>query len=327
MRALAMVAEVTRERSGGAIVSLIDQLNRHGDPYVAELLGTLVHAAATPLFEIMSRWATTGELEDLHGEFFIEEIRADGSPLAALSWSDQFVLRPERVPTCITEALAQRIYNLGRSVGFIRRFGDRPKWALKDNGNAVDIVYCDGIKLEGTIDRLAQAIHKRLVRVVLDQHRVVDHLRAAKDYLLMGQGDFVQSLMDLVFVELSRPAADISRHHLTSLLDSAIRSSTAQYDLQPCVQRLQVRLLQSSPADVGWDVFTLDYRTDDAPLSLLFPSEIRTAYLQIFRFMFRLKRIEHCLSDTWIRHNTDAARLATLPELARLFHRGSCAIT
>lgn len=45
----------------------------------------------------------------------------------------------------------------------------------------------------------------------------------------MAQGDFMQYLMDLLAEELGEPAAQIYRHTLMGYLETAVRSSNAQY--------------------------------------------------------------------------------------------------
>lgn len=68
----------------------------------------------------------------------------------------------------------------------------------------------------------------------------------------MGQGDFMQYLMDLLANELNNSAAQIYKHTLQGLLETAIRSSNAQYHDPDFLTRLDVKLLESSPGDKGW---------------------------------------------------------------------------
>lgn len=113
------------------------------------------------------------------------------------------------------------------------------------------------------------------------------------------------------------------RHNLISLLESAIRSSNAQYDDADVLSRLCVRVLQPSPGDQGWDVFSLDYRVD-SPLNVVFTKESMERYLRLFNFLWRLKRLEHCLAVTWKRHNSHAARLRDLDAIPSIRYRFHC---
>lgn len=71
----------------------------------------------------------------------------------------------------------------------------------------------------------------------------------------MGQGDFMQNLMDLLADELGEPASKIYRHTLMGFLETAIRTSNAQYQSKELLNRLDIKLLEASPGDRGWEIF------------------------------------------------------------------------
>lgn len=62
--------------------------------------------------------------------------------------------------------------------------------------------------------------------------------------------------------ELRKPASDLNSHNLTGILESAIRSTNAQFEDASILERLDVRLLEHSPGDTGWDIFSMDYHMD-----------------------------------------------------------------
>lgn len=62
--------------------------------------------------------------------------------------------------------------------------------------------------------------------------------------------------------ELDKPATNLYPHNLSSLLETAVAASNAQYEEPDILKRLDVRLLEISPGDLGWDVFSLDYHVD-----------------------------------------------------------------
>ena len=53
------------------------------------------------------------------------------------------------------------------------------------------------------------------MQVLHDKYRFLDHCLAIKRYLLLGQGDFMQALMDGVGEELNKSSADVSKFQLT----------------------------------------------------------------------------------------------------------------
>ncbi|VDL95905.1 unnamed protein product [Schistocephalus solidus] len=139
---------------------------------------------------------------------------------------------------------------------------------------------------------------KRLLEILLSQYHFMEHLKACRQFLLLGQGDFVQRLMDLLQTELDAPATGIHRHHLSEILESAIRGTNAQYEAPEILQRLDVQLLELSENEEGWDVFSLDYIVD-GPLSTIFTPDCRLSYLRSFNFLWRAKRMESTLNQLW----------------------------
>ena len=65
----------------------------------------------------------------------------------------------------------------------------------------------------------------------------------------------MQYLMDLLAEELNNSASQIYRHSLLAFLETAVRSSNAQYHDPEFLNRLDVKLLESSPGDRGWEIF------------------------------------------------------------------------
>jgi len=88
-------------------------------------------------------------------------------------------------------------------------------------------------------------------------------------------------------------------------LETAIRGSNAQYDDPDILQRVDVRTLEVSPGDSGWDVFSLDYHVDSPINTILTPVAMKE-YLKMSNFLWRLKRVEHALSSAWRRQTTSA---------------------
>ena len=109
----------------------------------------------------------------------------------------------------------------------------------------------------------------------------------------------MQYLMDLLAEELGEPASKIYRHTLMGFLETAIRSSNAQYHDNEFLHRLDIKLLEASPGDRGWEIFQLDYRVDALPvLNRIFTDEVRTVFQKINNFLWKLKRVEHGLSTS-----------------------------
>jgi len=61
------------------------------------------------------------------------------------------------------------------------------------------------------------------------------------------------------------------------MLEGALRSSNAQFEPSYVLDRVGVRLLEASPGDSGWEIFSLDYLVD-APLTAVVHVEAIARY-------------------------------------------------
>jgi gamma-tubulin complex component 3 len=160
--------------------------------------------------------------------------------------------------------------------------------------------YGDISGLERSIDAAYEVASQRLFEVFLDKFHLLSHLRALKNFLLLGHGDFVDTLMDSLGPTLSKPANTLSRHILTATLESAVRATSASQDSPDVLRRLDARMLEYSHGELGWEVFTLEYRLD-APVDAIVDPDATVVYKQLFGHLWQLKRIERVLGQAWTR--------------------------
>lgn len=60
----------------------------------------------------------------------------------------------------------------------------------------IALKYSDISGLERSIDAAYQVASQRLFDVFFDKFKLLDHLTALKQYLMLGHGDFADQLMD-----------------------------------------------------------------------------------------------------------------------------------
>lgn len=167
-------------------------------------------------------------------------------------------------------------------------------------GSLLALKYSDIPGLVRSIDSAYQIASQHLFDIFFDKFRLLDHLRALKAYLLLGQGDFADQLMDSLLTSLSRPANTLFRHNLTATLEAAVRSSNARFDPPDVLRRLDARMMEYSHGEIGWDVFTLEYKVD-APIDTVVDPESMESYLKIFHHLWKMKRVEGALAALWNR--------------------------
>lgn len=165
--------------------------------------------------------------------------------------------------------------------------------------------YSDIAGLEQSIDAAYSIASRRLFDIFFDKFRLTVHIRALRDYLLLGKGDFVELLMDNLGPALSRSANSLMRHQLTACLETALRGSTAACDDADVLRRLDARMNEYSQGQVGWDCFTLEYKVD-APVDTVLSPAAMMQYERLFNHLWRVKRVEVAVNNAWQRINLNA---------------------
>jgi gamma-tubulin complex component 3 len=314
LRLMSLIAEESKTKRGGQLISMIHGFSTsHGDPVVAAFAERLLADVTRPFYDILRRWIYDGELSDPHREFFVreqshseedwKESKAKGQ---ASVWNSKYEVVDAMVPSIITANLAQKVFLIGKSLNFIRHSCGDSQWVdAYSKTSFKQLSYGDTARLETWIDEAYKITMRRLMHLMSNRFHLFDHLQALKNYILLGQGDFIALLMESLAANLDRPAFAQFRHTLTAQLEHAIRGSNAQYDSEEVLKRLDARWLQLSHGDIGWDCFTLEYKID-APVDVVVTEWGKRQYLKVFNFLWRVKRVEFALSSTWRKCMTGA---------------------
>lgn len=309
LRLMSLISEESKSKKGGQLISLIHGFSSsHGDPMVGAFAERLLVHVTRPFYDMLRQWIYDGELSDPFYEFFVSEqdpkaveAKKDsrGSTGASSVWEDKYKLNEDMVPSIITEDFAQKVFLIGKSLNFIRYGCGDSQW-VEDYSKAAskELRYGDTATLETWIDEAYKTTMARLIHLMEVKFHLFEHLKALKDYILLGQGDFIALLMESLSSNLDRPAGAQYRHTLTAQLEHAIRGSNAQYDSPDVLRRLDARMLELSHGDLGWDCFTLEYKID-APVDVVVTEWGNRQYLKVFNFLWRIKRVEFALSSTW----------------------------
>ncbi|MCJ1388935.1 Microtubule-nucleating Tub4p (gamma-tubulin) complex component [Xylographa bjoerkii] len=316
LRLMSLMAEESKNRKGGQLISFIHSFSTsYGDPFVAAFAERMLAHLTRPFYDMLRQWIYDGELSDPYHEFFVieqgqeqnENRNVDPRRVPATSvWEDKYKLDHDTVPSIITEDFAKKVFLIGKSLNFIRYGCGDSAWVEAYSKDASkELRYGDTATLEAFIDKAYKTTMDRLIYLMDDKFKLFDHLNALKKYLLLGQGDFIALLMESLSSNLDRPAGSQYRHTLTAQLEHAIRGSNAQYDSPDVLRRLDARLLELSHGEIGWDVFTLEYKVD-APVDVVITPWANKQYLVVFNFLWRIKRVEFALGSTWRRCMTGA---------------------
>ncbi|KAG5732384.1 Spindle pole body component alp6 [Termitomyces sp. T112] len=356
MRMMSVCVEAARDTHGGALVNLIHGYADNGDPFVRKFTDQLLEEVSKPFFATLHKWLFSGELYDPFAEFFValdqsmtQAQYAHPSPLAGgivqpsadgafggdsedilglresglRLWETKYQFQKEMLPMFVGEVFGRKIFSTGKSLNFIRYSCHDSDWVItrekmSDTGGILK--YSDIAGLERSIDAAYQVASQRLFEVFIGKFRLLDHLSALKNYLLLGHGDFADRLMEALGTSLARPANTLYRHNLTAHLDTALRSSNAIHDPLDVRRRLDARMLEYSHGEIGWDVFTLEYKVDAPIDTVLDPISMET-YLKLFRHLWQMKRIEVALNAGWMRTVGGTRNFLRVPELEIEWHK------
>ncbi|MXQ89704.1 hypothetical protein E5288_WYG011533 [Bos mutus] len=319
LKTLAALVDHCQGRKGGELASAVHAYTKTGDPSMRSLVQHILSLVSHPVLSFLYRWIYDGELEDTHHEVRRRLLRAAGRrahPEVRRAFgvsSEQPGAGP--ILRCLLRAVGRQAHPRA-SLSSRHRIEQSCVCLV---GNAADLFTDLENAFQGKIDAAYFETSKYLLDVLNRKYSLLDHMQAVRRYLLLGQGDFIRHLMDLLKPELARPATTLYQHNLTGILETAVRATNAQFDSPEILKRLDVRLLEVSPGDTGWDVFSLDYHVD-GPIATVFTRECMSHYLRVFNFLWRAKRMEYILTDIRKGHMCNAKLLRSLPEFSGVLH-------
>ncbi|XP_002741319.2 gamma-tubulin complex component 3 homolog, partial [Saccoglossus kowalevskii] len=327
MKALAALVDFSKGKKGGALATTIHSYTLNGDPFIKTLIRYILKVVSYPICSIIYRWIYEGELEDMYHEFFVA---ADPQVKKDRLWHDKYSLRKSMLPTFITLEQARKILLIGKSINFTRQvcqdrtpIGDLSFTKTGDlTPEQAEMLFNQDMdsRFQSIITTAYKDTSKHLLDILFTKYKFLEHLKAMRRYLLLGQGDFIRHLMDLLEDDLCKSAGLLYLHNLNGVLETAIRGTNAQFDDPEILKRLDVRLLEVSPGDCGWDVFSLDYHVD-GPIGTVFTHECLLMYLREFNFLWRAKRMEYILANIWRAQMDYSRKLAPIKELRLVLHK------
>ncbi|XP_044592328.1 gamma-tubulin complex component 2-like isoform X2 [Cotesia glomerata] len=328
MATMSILAQITTiiskaRAKGGKVLSLLYEKisNMSGEAKCKELCVFLIESASIPYMRMLEKWVYKGVICDPYQEFFVEDnelIQREELPMdySADYWEKRYTMKSERIPNFLNQH-AHTILRTGKYFNVIRQCGKMIKWIKQEPL----IYHYRDQKLIFTIDQAYNEAARTLLEVLIHENDLMGRLKSVKNYFLLSQGDFVVQFLNLCENELSKNMYDIVIHRLASLLEVALRTSTA--DLDPYKDDLKPELL---PYDLQFQMFRiLSIQTSDEkefafqagkkldgieafafnyevkwPVSLVINRKAIACYQMLFRHLFNCKHIERLLCRVWI---------------------------
>ena len=358
LQSLALLTDSLQHLSGGPLLAALQKhAVRSGDPRHVAIVHRLLAAASKPWFQMLHLWVTQGVLSDPAEEFFVRQSRGNpnhsqilgvvpaeewkgGSPSGKstsggkllFEWKDCFDLDMTKLPgpELMGLDLVEPAFRVGKGVNFVRRclmdgewtfgseFVERSKKAFcYSSGQATELS-----RFRSTLTEAMRTVHSHILDSLHKDHHLLLHLHALKQFMLLGHGDFYTVLMDGLSSEFGNKVgvAGIYRHTLTSVIESALRSTNANFFPPHILERLDIdwdvdsndwqyygfdsedtaSSSQNSNKDKRriWDIFALDYTVPETLVSVV-DEDAKADYRRVFRSLFDLRTVEHHLNSTW----------------------------
>lgn len=246
MENLNKLAIEASDKKGGALLNVIYKfLTITSDKSIKELFSFLLEKAAEPFLKILMKWIYYGVLDDPFDEFLVKEdpsMNKDNieKDFNDSYWQKRFTFREEMIPIFL-QKLSIKILHTGKYLNVIRECGKDIKCPCeqdikisinhsvlnKGNTQASIIQHKD---FSDPIEKAHDWSSKRLLELFFDEERLMDRLKSIKHYFFLDLGDFFIHFFDSADTHLESLAKEVSNDKLKSLLEMAIRTSTANID-------------------------------------------------------------------------------------------------
>lgn len=230
LRWLNVLTEAAHSKKGGELLSTLHDFTLHGDKHIRSLVCSVLRRSSMPLFDAIRKWVLDGELDDPFEEFFI----ASRQGITAEDiWEKKFYIRQSMVPSFLAtdSHLISSILLSGKTVVFLRKCCSDGSWLsdkFRDSSfREKPLGYNQVDSLRTFVQAACKASSSRLKFLLFEKFLLKGHCMALRNLILLGQGDFVQNLLDSLAADLNEPSSDLYRNNLLGTLDASLRSSSA----------------------------------------------------------------------------------------------------
>lgn len=297
------------------------------------MLNFLMQRSIVPFLTVLEKWLFYGILEDLYGEFFVEERSsisfAENAQMKYEEnyWNDKYVLNARKVPVFL-ESVAMKIFLTGKYVNVIKVYDPKREFERKIHLSKDYVFTLHSDEIRACVDQTFEAANRELLAIILGSEKFVSILKSMKKYFFLEHGDYFLHFLDLTGEELSKSAKTISIDKLSNFLEIAIKTSSAASD--PFNDRVSCLLTPYTTMEVlqafnhynnlkenkriefdsqltggiqtgtkkGFETFAINYKIK-FPLNLVLTEQTLFKYQLLFRHLLSLKYPERQLSLTW----------------------------
>lgn len=338
LRSLASLIDQCKSKRGGELINAVYKHIQQGDPMIRNMMTKLLTAILIPLRKFLSNWLFYGELDDPYKEFFITYSR-NGAVSSPQFWHERYCINEHQLPAFITVEQAAKVLATGKAVNVLKQISDSSRLSIgyfekmksAFEKSSIEELFNESLSynrsyFQKQLHLAYKETNRNALRILYEDYNFAQHLEGLKLFLLLGQGDFISYLMDLLEPILNKPVKQLKNHKLNNLLMYAIRSTNAQYLIDDVIERLDIRFQEKAIEETGWDIFSLVYKTT-GPISIVFTNQCMENYSILSKYLWRSKRMEFILTKLLDRRLYYNRIVRRMPELRSVFHLSNILLT
>lgn len=292
--------------SGYEFLSKVYHLSKFGDIRIRDLTQNIFMQIAAPYYEILEHWIVKGELIDNSDEFFI------AFNTEAQHINDIIEYLPQRIPdffVSMNKTMAYKIYQIGKMLIFLLKYCKELKWISDYSMKYSTYIFQNNQGIQSMpsnviidlINFQYEEILNYFTIVLQEKNNMFHHLKNFKKFLLMNSNDFIESIIEKGIALFNEPANSLTSNQLAKVLIESINNSSVKSYISDYKNRLDARILDLSHGNIGWEVFTLEYKISDLPIyHILNYNNGTLEYLKMFNFLWKLRHFSYLLNSNFI---------------------------
>ncbi|ODV82203.1 spindle pole body component [Suhomyces tanzawaensis NRRL Y-17324] len=305
LRLLYSLVTQVLEVNGYDFLSKVYELTKFGDVSIKKLALQIFQSISTPYYQIIEHWIINGELIDESDEFFVK------FDFEKNEFNDIILFLPERIPFFIDKVLSFKILQIGKMLIYLNKYCKELLWVNQYSNKYSHILFQlnHGVQSMNTVafNELINEQYEKILNYFTNiihgpKNEMAQHLNNFKKIYFIQKNDFIDSIISSGAEIFNEPSTTISSNYLSKILNESINNSSLKYN--KFSKRLDARVLDPIHGNIGWEVFTLEYRIDDLPINSLFENHM-VQYLKMFNFLWRLRHLQYLLNE----HSLDCVSL------------------
>lgn len=286
------------------------KLTKFGDSAISSKAMTIFNEVSVPYYEILEQWILKGELIDDNEEFFIK-FNIEKNHI-----NDIIEFLPNKIPnflTSLNKSIGYKIFQIGKLLIFLNKYCKELTWVNNYNNKYSKIIFNSenqGLKslniniINEIINDQYQEILNYLTIVNFEKNSLFKHLENFKKIYFMNSNDFIESIIKSGQRIFNEPSNNLTSNQLSSILIESINNSAIKNYSHEFINRLDARVLDLSHGNIGWEVFTMEYKIGDLSIeNILNYNQILLEYLKIFNFLWKLRHLNFLLNDNYLEFN------------------------